>query len=360
MTRIKRFNTRTPLYKTDRVKTFVANILAWSYDTTNNAGAPIQSFRVIGPSKSWNYATPVSPSTSTSLSTQLVSGRFCGSIAYSPSQEIYVMSDPLNQKIAYSSNRTTWTNAYTNNTAFFGGIGEKNVIWVDSLNLFVAVFFSHGSNENLRSATSPDGINWTFRTIPQRGWTSLAFGNGVIVASGLNHSGVSTDGISWNDYNVFSTQVVKVDFAGGLFFATTSGNTFYTSTDGVTWTTRTGPTLTSPYTLARNIWSVGFIPGPNLYVFGSDYQTDGQFAFRPQVFTTTDFTNWEVYNPITSGTGQLHTMAFDGSSRTLIIGHNAIPLTVHTKDGVNFTLVQHRTATPPNWNFQGFITNLNK
>jgi len=57
------------------------------------------------------------------------------------------------------------------------------------------VFVAVGSN---CCATSPDGINWTARTIPAASYLSSAYGNGMFVAlSTTTVAASSPDGINW-------------------------------------------------------------------------------------------------------------------------------------------------------------------
>ena len=91
---------------------------------------------------------------------------------------------------------------------------------------------------NTACASSPDGINWTARTLPTSStWNSVAFGNGVFVATdGVSAVATSPDGINWTIRTaVLPAQAQLVAFG-------TATNTVMTSVDGIAWTpSRAGP-----------------------------------------------------------------------------------------------------------------------
>ena len=107
--------------------------------------------------------------------------------------------------------------------------------------LFVAVA-SSGTN---RVMTSPDGINWTARNASQDNeWRSVCYGNGLFVAvasTGTNRVMTSPDGINWTNRNAAQANLWwSVCYGNGLFVAVgmTGTNLVMTSTDGITWTPR--------------------------------------------------------------------------------------------------------------------------
>lgn len=114
--------------------------------------------------------------------------------------------------------------------------------------LFVAVARDGGTQ---RVMTSPDGIEWTLRTTPERAWNYVAYGNGTFVAvasfSGTSNYMSSPDGINWTQQTGPNINVNSVVYGNGLFVASaTSGDSsvperIATSPDGITWTARTGP-----------------------------------------------------------------------------------------------------------------------
>lgn len=105
-------------------------------------------------------------------------------------------------------------------------------------------------------ATSPDGVNWTARTLPavtnQYGYDRIAFGNGLFVLGATNNAtGVYTspDGINWTLRSLPAVQSYGVSaalFVNGLWFlfrpmAQAQVANYFTSPDGITWTARTNP-----------------------------------------------------------------------------------------------------------------------
>lgn len=128
----------------------------------------------------------------------------------------------------------------------------RDVVWVESLGLFVAV--GHAAH----CMTSPDGINWTLRALPvtiEHDFISVCFGNGLLVAVanyGADNLRVCTspDGITWTARSVPAKNAWRgVCFGDGLFVAVANpsydheapGQLVMTSPDGVTWTLRNTP-----------------------------------------------------------------------------------------------------------------------
>ena len=96
--------------------------------------------------------------------------------------------------------------------------------------------------------TSPDGINWTERTIPVSGleWRGITYGNGLFVATASNGTGnrvmTSPDGINWTSRtSAADNQWWSVAYGNGTFVAVSSNGTnrVMTSLDGINWTPRT-------------------------------------------------------------------------------------------------------------------------
>ena len=143
-------------------------------------------------------------------------------------------------KESYVNNPTTAITDWTNIPSSYGykTVAYGNGIFVASWSAF--------------RAYSYDGINWT-ESIPGGGWQidSITFGNGLFVGVGYaDVSGVptgfvftSTNGINWTSRtpaaNLNWTSVV---YGNGLFVAVSrsgTGNRVMTSPDGITWTSRT-------------------------------------------------------------------------------------------------------------------------
>lgn len=114
----------------------------------------------------------------------------------------------------------------------------------------IAVIVSaNGSDANSSSClSSPDGITWTARTLPQNAtWLAVAWTGSRFIAASLSNTttAVSTDGITWSagpTYPGTAAQVRLVVFKGVLYLFTV-GTTYYASTDhGATWSAaRTAP-----------------------------------------------------------------------------------------------------------------------
>lgn len=91
------------------------------------------------------------------------------------------------------------------------------------------------------AVSSPDGINWTQRTVPNANYSGLAYGMGRFVAIGRssNIAAISTDGITWTQQTLPSTSNWNaIIFVNNKFIciAKDSANSCCSS-DGITWTT---------------------------------------------------------------------------------------------------------------------------
>lgn len=93
----------------------------------------------------------------------------------------------------------------------------RQIVYAEGL--FVAV----SNNGTTRVITSPDGENWTGRTVPAYSWYNLSYGNGLFVATALstNMTMRSTNGIDW----VLNTVVLPGSSWSTLAFG---NNTFVT------------------------------------------------------------------------------------------------------------------------------------
>jgi hypothetical protein len=137
----------------------------------------------------------------------------------------------------------------------------NDVIWADSLNLFVAI----GENYAM---TSPDGVVWTLRTLPEAntfsaiGWAPSLNLLVAVGATGTHRVVTSPDGITWTARTA-SAANQWADLAWSpslsLFVAvSSSAGGVMTSPDGVTWTSRTPA--------AVNNWAgVAWSPSLNLF-----------------------------------------------------------------------------------------------
>ena len=91
--------------------------------------------------------------------------------------------------------------------------------------------------------TSFDGETWTEAPDPpDLRWGSIAFGNGVFVATGfksitaLNHTLVSDDGVTWDEGVVTEIRSTEITFGNGVFVLWGESNRgIGVSTDGENW-----------------------------------------------------------------------------------------------------------------------------
>jgi len=147
--------------------------------------------------------------------------------------------------------------------------------------LFVAVA-NAGSN---RLMTSPDGINWTVRTVEGYAWTSVTYGNGLFVAVANGRVMTSPDGVTWTSVAVAATSWNSVTYGNGLYVAVsnTAGtpsaiNRVMTSPDGVTWTIRTAA--------ASEQWN-SITYGNGIFVAVASSGTSGRVMTSPDGITWT-------------------------------------------------------------------------
>lgn len=109
------------------------------------------------------------------------------------------------------------------------------------------VFCAIASGGTNVAATSPDGVDWTARTMPfSSDWTALAWNGTVFIAivpGGSPAAATSPDGITWTIRDLSPmADWTSVAWNGTVFCAIASGGTTAsTSPDGITWTTRTLP-----------------------------------------------------------------------------------------------------------------------
>ena len=89
-----------------------------------------------------------------------------------------------------------------------------------------STFVAIASGTNV-SATSPDGITWTARTMPVSGaWTGIAYGSGIFYAVTYDNTSIaasSPDGITWTSRTMTSTFSTDVAFGNGKFVAVAGG-----------------------------------------------------------------------------------------------------------------------------------------
>lgn len=214
----------------------------------------------------------------------------------------------LSTLYATSPDGINWTNRtmpFGNSQVFYGG-GK-----------FIAM--SRGAAQ---IAYSTDGINWTTVThsAPANiNWT-VAYGNGTYVAVGNASANTtvglySTDGITWNTMTMpgsrrwggtINGEVGGIAFGGGKFVATTVQGTAVatTSTDGISWAPETSlPTGVAVYTYGNGKF-VG--SGPNVSVSNASSSDGLSWSFSNKLPGTQSATFSPVTNEfvlINQGTG---------------------------------------------------------
>lgn len=167
------------------------------------------------------------------------------------------------------------------------------VIWVSELNLFVAVA-SSGTND--RIMTSPNGVNWTLRISPvDNNWINVCWSPELRLLVAVSFTGTgnrvmtSPDGINWTiRISPEDNQWISVCWSSeiSLFCAVaqTGANRVMISSDGINWRS----ILVSLDTYRSVCWS------PELRIFcavsqGSDIN---------RVMTSPDGINWTLRNAV--------------------------------------------------------------
>lgn len=174
----------------------------------------------------------------TSLPSPTPSSQWWKNVAYG--NGLFVAVGTASKTVGLSTDGITWTN-YTHATIVF----SEHITYGNGL--FVVVT---GAGT---FATSPDGSNWTSRTLPVSGsWTSLVYGEDKFVAISANGPGFdpsvtvySSNGVDWTQGAMPSrANWITITYGGGLYVALVQSATGYaTSTNGITWTAQTNTEL---------------------------------------------------------------------------------------------------------------------
>jgi ASC-1-like (ASCH) protein len=155
-------------------------------------------------------------------------------ICWSPELRLFVACG--GNQIACSSNGITWTTGIT--------ISEVStllsVCWSPQLRLFAAV----SRFGTFKIITSPDGITWTPRALPEtNGMITICWSPElrIFVAIEFNGGMTSPDGITWTAIGVPTSGLGTICWSAELilFVLVTSGGLVITSRDGIIWNNRT-------------------------------------------------------------------------------------------------------------------------
>lgn len=216
------------------------------------------------------------------------------------------------QPTAVSSDGITWS--ATTSELFGPGVGSTSM-WskiASGPDKFVAIS-GYGY-----AAVSGDGKYWTISAVYLGKTTSssIAYGNGVFVATGASILRTSTDGITWSSTNYAPTGGnIRVAFGGGIFALVRDGSTYgATSTDGVTWTQVT--------TAFSSSWAGGIAYGAGKFVAVAN--------FSSSMYSTNGVT-W-AYTGLSSA--QFKDISF-GGGLFLVVGNGSTAYT--STDGITWT-----------------------
>lgn len=173
-------------------------------------------------------------------------------------------------------------------------------------------------------ATSTNGITWSVtRPSTEMYWRSLAYGNGMYVAVGLDRGWIMTspDGKTWTKKQVGSVIWKDIAYGNGIFIAINGDGYFVTSTDGITWTSQKQvPNISRGY---------------DIITFGN-----GKFVvaegYRGNTQTTTDGVTWTTPNT-NSGNNDWQDIAA-GNGKFILVGSSGYIAT--STDGITWAPTQ--------------------
>lgn len=207
-------------------------------------------------------------------------------IAWSPELSLFVAvckdtttgftTQPGNYRVIISNNGNNWT---------FIDIGFdvslNNIIWISKLHLFVII-----SNSNVY--TSPNGINWTARSIPlsnNLSWSNLCWSNELNMCVITNTSNgillYSYDCITWyssiTNENIRGLGKIVWSPELHLFIAltnTSNENGFILSSNGINWTP-----IPSPNGASSNWNDIAWSPYLNMFVAVTSSPTNKYMSY---------------------------------------------------------------------------------
>lgn len=228
-----------------------------------------------------------------------------------------------NLGIAVSGNGVNWSLAFTSGTVY---AAIYDVAWNGSL--FVAV---GGISSSF--FTSPNGLNWTARSIGSSNiFYGVAWNGSLFVAVSLTGAILtSPDGITWTSRTSGTTQVLRsVKWANGLWVVVGYGGVILTSPDGVTWTSRSSGTVQSFLCVSWN--------GTFWLAIGANGAAS----------TSSNGTTWSAFTPVGLTSLGLNDLLWSGTEWVGCVSNN----TFTSSDGVTWT-----TRSTAGRNGQGLQSN---
>jgi hypothetical protein len=217
------------------------------------------------------------------------------SICWSPKLKIFVAISANASNIFISSNGITWSTAPIPTVANW-----ISITWSEDLNLFAAIAQSYANNCII---TSPDGMNWIFRTAFNSQWWQIIYAQNKFIAIGTIGLITSTDGITWNTGTVPASHNWKsITYSDTLdlfvIVADTGTNRIATSSDLSTWTNRTSPVANSFYRVLYakeiNTFLAVATSGTNNRII---YSNDGINWFVKQHQNVNNSYQWIAWSP---------------------------------------------------------------
>ena len=167
------------------------------------------------------------------------------SICYGNGLFVAVSKTGTGNRVMTSTSRFGWTERFTPADNDWSAVCYGNGLFVAVANASAVGFGGQ------RVMTSPDGINWTLRTVQAANWSAVCYGNGLFVAvANAGNAGTflmtSPDGITWTPRN-YPVDNAWTGICYGNSAKTfvvvsssyTGSNSVMTSPDGITWTLRT-------------------------------------------------------------------------------------------------------------------------
>jgi len=169
----------------------------------------------------------------------------------------YFVAVGMNGYGYYSSDGTNWTTVSGACTYYCNGVAYGN-------GKFIGV--SNFSNNYPARISSDNGVSWTNGGNLVSSYYSIAYGNNMFIAAGLNGSIYTStnNGTSWTAQSISTSALISINYVSGLFIIGSADGYIYTSADGTNWVNQ--------YT-GKTRWDTGVAYGNNNFVM-TDYYDD--------------------------------------------------------------------------------------